>query len=215
MLRWPSNQATLLSRHRRSPLDDLLMRTGLDALLIPGTEGTLRLAAPRVGRVTLTVAPGHLLTGGQRFGQIRILNRAVDLHVPAGTDGRVQEVLHPQGSSPVAWGEALATIASGTLEALEVAAPDGHDGTPLEEGEVVWNSPIEGQFYRRPAPDAPPYVEEGALLQSGAIVGLVEVMKFFHPVHFERVGTWRLVRFLVAEGAAVDSGAPLAILARA
>ncbi|TVQ97669.1 MAG: biotin carboxyl carrier domain-containing protein [Deltaproteobacteria bacterium] len=82
----------------------------------------------------------------------------------------------------------------------------------LGPGEELLRSPIEGQFYRRPAPEEPPYLEEGAAIAAGSVLGLVEVMKFFHPVRFERVGQWSLVRFLVDEGAAVDSGAPLAVI---
>jgi len=43
-------------------------------------------------------------------------------------------------------------------------------------------SPLPGTFYRRPAPDLPPFVEDGATVKEGAIVGLVEVMKTFHEV---------------------------------
>jgi acetyl-CoA carboxylase biotin carboxyl carrier protein len=43
-------------------------------------------------------------------------------------------------------------------------------------------SHLPGTFYRRPAPDQPPYKELGDKVAKGDIIGLVEVMKSFHEV---------------------------------
>jgi len=40
-------------------------------------------------------------------------------------------------------------------------------------------SPLPGIFYRRPAPDKPPYKDSGDHVAEGDVVGLVEVMKQF------------------------------------
>ncbi len=44
-------------------------------------------------------------------------------------------------------------------------------------------SPLPGIFYRRPAPDKPPYKDAGDQVAEGDVVGLVEVMKQFSEVH--------------------------------
>ncbi|MEM9198151.1 MAG: acetyl-CoA carboxylase [Pseudomonadota bacterium] len=49
-------------------------------------------------------------------------------------------------------------------------------------------SPLPGTFYRRPAPDQPPYIEDGVSVPEGAIIGLIEVMKTFHEVKAEMSG---------------------------
>jgi acetyl-CoA carboxylase biotin carboxyl carrier protein len=54
---------------------------------------------------------------------------------------------------------------------------------------------LPGIFYRRPAPDKPPYVEEGDTVQAGDTVGLIEVMKNFSEVQVEQAGT--LGKFLI------------------
>lgn len=69
-------------------------------------------------------------------------------------------------------------------------------------------SPLPGTFYRRPAPDQPPYKSEGDPVAVGDVVGLVEVMKSFNEVKSEVAG--RLVRFLVENEDAVMAGQPLA-----
>lgn len=71
-------------------------------------------------------------------------------------------------------------------------------------------SPLPGTFYRRPAPDQPPYKSEGDAVAVGDVVGLVEVMKSFNEVKSEVAG--KLVRFLVENEEAVMAGQPLAEL---
>ncbi|MCS6780021.1 MAG: acetyl-CoA carboxylase [Geminicoccaceae bacterium] len=71
-------------------------------------------------------------------------------------------------------------------------------------------SPLPGTFYRRPAPDQPPYKSEGDAVAVGDVVGLVEVMKSFNEVKSEVAG--KLTRFLVENEEAVMAGQPLAEL---
>ena len=68
-------------------------------------------------------------------------------------------------------------------------------------------SPLPGTFYRRPAPDQPPYKEEGDSLAKGDTIGLVEVMKSFHEVKSEVEG--RVAKFLVENEDPVQAGQPL------
>lgn len=68
-------------------------------------------------------------------------------------------------------------------------------------------SPYPGTFYRRPSPDAEPYVGEGDTVRPGDVVGLVELMKNFLEVVSEHEGV--VERFLVANGDLVDAGQPL------
>lgn len=71
-------------------------------------------------------------------------------------------------------------------------------------------SPLPGTFYRRPAPDQPPYKNEGDAVAVGDVVGLVEVMKSFNEVKAEAAGT--LARFLLEDEDAVMAGQPVAEL---
>lgn len=68
-------------------------------------------------------------------------------------------------------------------------------------------SPIPGTFYRKPAPDQPNFIEEGASIAAGDVIGLVEVMKTFHEVHAEEEG--ENARFQVENEAPVMAGAVL------
>ncbi|WP_206999835.1 acetyl-CoA carboxylase [Trinickia mobilis] len=65
-------------------------------------------------------------------------------------------------------------------------------------------SPLPGTFYRRPSPDADYYVEAESVVQSGAVVGLVEVMKQFTEIEAGVAG--RVTEILVEDGEPVDAG---------
>jgi biotin carboxyl carrier protein len=65
-------------------------------------------------------------------------------------------------------------------------------------------SPYPGTFYRRPSPEADPYVSEGDRVGPGDVVGLVEIMKNFHEVTSDLEGV--VERFLVENEDLVEAG---------
>ena len=68
-------------------------------------------------------------------------------------------------------------------------------------------SPLPGVFYRKPAPDQPPFKEEGDAIAAGDVIGLVEVMKSFHEIKSDAGGT--VGKFLVENEDGVMAGQPL------
>lgn len=76
--------------------------------------------------------------------------------------------------------------------------------------EKTIKTPLPGTFYRRPSPDADPYVSEGQNISAGDVVGLVEIMKTFHEVQSGDSGV--LERFLVANEETVEADQDIAAL---
>ena len=68
-------------------------------------------------------------------------------------------------------------------------------------------SPLPGTFYRKPAPEEPNFVEDGARIAEGDTIGLIEVMKTFHEVKAEVAGD--NAKFQVEDEAPVMAGAVL------
>jgi acetyl-CoA carboxylase biotin carboxyl carrier protein len=56
---------------------------------------------------------------------------------------------------------------------------------PAEEKGDHITSPIVGTFYRAPAPDAPPYVEVGQIVEKGQVFCIVEAMKLMNEIEAE------------------------------
>ena len=72
----------------------------------------------------------------------------------------------------------------------------------LEGTEIT--SPMVGTFYRKPAPDAPDFVEVGTTVSIGQTVCIIEAMKVMNEIKAEKSGT---ICALVAEdGAPVQYG---------
>jgi acetyl-CoA carboxylase biotin carboxyl carrier protein len=74
--------------------------------------------------------------------------------------------------------------------------------------EVV--TPVPGLFYRRPSPDAAEYKQPGDAVAAGETVGLVEIMKNFHPIEAEAAGT--LSEYLADDEDEVEAGQAVAVL---
>jgi acetyl-CoA carboxylase biotin carboxyl carrier protein len=72
---------------------------------------------------------------------------------------------------------------------------------------VAIEAPLLGIFYRRPEPGAPPYVEEGSMVDEETTVALIEVMKLFKPVTAGVRG--RIEKICVENGALVEYLRPL------
>ena len=68
-------------------------------------------------------------------------------------------------------------------------------------------APLPGTFYRRPAPDQPPFKNAGDTVAVGDAIGLIEVMKTFTQITAEEGG--RIVRFLIENEDPVMAGQPL------
>jgi acetyl-CoA carboxylase biotin carboxyl carrier protein len=69
-------------------------------------------------------------------------------------------------------------------------------------------SPLPGTFYRRPAPDTPPFKAEGDSIAAGETIGLVEVMKSFHAIQAQFGG--KIVKFLIDNEEPIMAGQPIA-----
>ena len=68
-------------------------------------------------------------------------------------------------------------------------------------------SPLPGTFYRRPAPEKPPFKADGDPVAVGDVIGLIEVMKSFIEVQADAAG--KIVRFLADNEDPVMAGQPL------
>ncbi len=73
-------------------------------------------------------------------------------------------------------------------------------------GETI-NSPIVGTIYRSPAPDAPPFVEEGKKVKKGDTLCIIEAMKVMNEMVAEF--DCEILRVLVDSQHFVEFGTPL------
>jgi acetyl-CoA carboxylase biotin carboxyl carrier protein len=58
-----------------------------------------------------------------------------------------------------------------------------------QKNRVEVRAPMSGVFYRKPAPDQPPYVEVGTVVKKKQVLALLETMKVFQKVKSPVEGT--------------------------
>ena len=93
---------------------------------------------------------------------------------------------------------------SGSIESSEanIDDPANHPGAVT--------SPMVGTIYMQPEPGAPAFISVGASISEGDTLLIVEAMKTMNQIPAPKSGIVK--RILVEDGAAVEFGAPLAII---
>ncbi len=92
---------------------------------------------------------------------------------------------------------------SAPVETQTTAAQPVND----ESKYVTIKAPIIGTFYRKPAPDKPPYVEVSDTVKEGDVVCIIEAMKLFNEIESEVSG--KIVKILVDDATPVEFDQPL------
>ena len=188
------------------------MPATLEALIRQGDQPEQQLvASPAVGTFRPWARPGDLVQAGEALGELTTLTKRAVIVLPRPSPIlRVASRPGPPGGAPVDYASALfvlepaAGLESGELTPGAQSDPELLD---LPPGARPILASIEGQFYRSPNPDAPPFIQEGDVIKRGQVIGLVEVMKFFYEVTFELNGFEagaQVVRVVVEDGVAVS-----------
>ncbi len=99
---------------------------------------------------------------------------------------------------------AAAPVPAAAPAAAAAPAPAAGDTPAAAPEGVEITSPMVGTFYRKPAPDAPDFVDIGSTVSVGQTVCIIEAMKVMNEIKAEKSGT---ICALVAEdGAPVQYG---------
>lgn len=78
--------------------------------------------------------------------------------------------------------------------------------SPAAAGDEI-TSPMVGTFYRKPAPDAPSFVDVGSKVTAGQTVCIIEAMKVMNEIKAEKAGT--ITECVAEDGQPVQFGDPL------
>ena len=94
------------------------------------------------------------------------------------------------------------------------AAQGGNPAVPAQEQyKEVIKSPLMGIFFRGSTPSAPPFVKEGAKVEKGEVICLIEAMKVFNEVRADF--SCIVKKVLVENGKPIKQGDALFAIERA
>ena len=92
-------------------------------------------------------------------------------------------------------------ISNQATQAVKTTTEEIHIDDSNASGNHI-KSPIVGTFYRKPAPDKPPFVEVGDHVEKGQVVCIVEAMKMMNEIKSDFSGTIKSIN--VEDGTPVE-----------
>ena len=117
-------------------------------------------------------------------------------------------------------GEDSVRISRGSTKPIEVQSvpiestkvdilSENNDAAENSSGSSI-KSPIVGTFYRKPAPDKPPFIDIGSHVNAGDVVCIVEAMKMMNEIKSEFTG--QVTAINVEDGAPVEFDQSLIVI---
>ena len=104
-----------------------------------------------------------------------------------------------------------AGVVAGAMPSTAAGAPAMEEGgAPELDGGHPIKAPLVGTFYRASGPGAPPFVNEGDMVEVGQTVGIVEAMKLMNQVLADQAG--KVSAILVEDGSWVEFEQTLILL---
>lgn len=117
-------------------------------------------------------------------------------------------------------GEDSVRISRGSMKSIDVQSvpiesnkvdilSGNNDAAENSSGSSI-KSPIVGTFYRKPAPDKPPFIDIGSHVNAGDVVCIVEAMKMMNEIKSEFTG--QVTAINVEDGAPVEFDQSLIVI---
>jgi acetyl-CoA carboxylase biotin carboxyl carrier protein len=121
----------------------------------------------------------------------------IELAMKRGSDQQIVMATAPAAMAPVA------PAANPAAVAPAAAAPAADE----DDGLIEIPSPIVGTFYRKPAPEADPFVQVGAEVSEETVVCVIEAMKVMNEIKAEVKGV--IKKILIDDATPVQYGQTL------
>lgn len=184
-------------------------RPELEVLTRSVGDGRVEVRSPAVGYWRGAPAAGTVVQPGASLGELEVLDVCHGLVASAEARGVVVALGQESGRArlPVGWGDVLMVLDPAAAgPAPEDAAVE--QGAATSAG-LVLRAPSSGRFYSRPAPDKPPFVQPGDVIEGGHTIALLEVMKTFNRIQYGGGGLperARVVRVVPENETDIDGG---------
>lgn len=123
---------------------------------------------------------------------------------------RVARTLTAAPQTLVAAAPVMAAAPAPVAAAMTAAAAAPAESDAVKDHPGAVKSPMVGTAYRRPSPEAKPFIEIGSVVKEGERILLVEAMKTFNDIIAHKSGTVSAI--LIDDGQPVEFGQPLAVI---
>ena len=138
-----------------------------------------------------------------------ILDKAGLVELEYKTDGLAIRLSRPSSTATVVTGQPVAEAVLASSPA-PVDDPAAEVQANLADHPGTVKSPMVGTVYTAPEPDATPFISEGASVNQGQTILIVEAMKVMNPITAPKTGT--VVKIFVQNAQPVEFGEALVIV---
>ena len=132
--------------------------------------------------------------------EFNLENQDGKIQIKRGPEKEFIQIAAPQAPLPVA---APAAVSEANGAAADPIATDMYDAVP---------SPMVGTVYRKPSPEASPFVEVGDIVEAGQTLCLVEAMKLFNEIEAEF--KCKIIEIVKGDATPVEFGETLFLVER-
>jgi len=140
--------------------------------------------------------------------EFKMENSDGKLHIRRGPEKEFVQMAAP---APVTMAAPAAPAQTPAASAAAPAAADPEQAAVSDKYDAIL-SPIVGTFYRKPSPEAAPFVEVGDVVEAGQVLCLVEAMKMFNEIEAEF--KCKIVEIVKDDAAPVEYGETLFLVER-
>jgi acetyl-CoA carboxylase biotin carboxyl carrier protein len=140
--------------------------------------------------------------------EVKLETDEIKITIRTGPLGREHETTYVQ-QIPMA-APAMPAAPMPSAPSADTTAPAEVKKEADDSKYITIKSPIIGTFYRKPAPDKPPFVEVGENIAKGDILCVIEAMKLFNDIESEVSG--KVVKVLVEDSSPVEFDQPLFLI---
>ncbi len=168
--------------------------------LVPPAAPKLRVS-PKLSLLQDVIA----LMGEAQINEILFEQGGVKIHLRKGYGPPLEASMGSQGMQPPQ-AQPMPQLAPAQLP---IAVPPGASAAGDDKTLTV-TAPMVGTFYRSPAPDAKPFLQEGGRVEAGQVFCIIEAMKLMNEIKSEVSG--KVVKILVQNGQAIEFGQPLLVV---
>ena len=157
------------------------MSSTLQAHAQKADDATL-LKSPGVGLFRPSLRVGDSVLEGIVVGTLDVLGRTQTVLAPRGVDGQCVHL--SKANSYVDYDTVVLHVGTG-VRSDAPGYSQGNEAKADTAGQLTFDAPMSGRFYRHSSPDEAPFVEVGSTLRYGDTIGLLEVMKTFNRLVYE------------------------------
>ncbi|MEN8154828.1 MAG: biotin/lipoyl-containing protein [Acidobacteriota bacterium] len=179
-------------------------------------EGEITILSPAVGIFRKKFKNGDFLCNNAHIGNITILNKDYNVFLPENISGIISFMDDNRIEIPVGYKDKLFSLKDpGSLKKIETKPSENENVS--SGNDIIIKAFTTGIFYRKPAPESPPFVEKGSVIKRGELLGLIEVMKSFNQIIFSKESDMEegiIKKILVEDSREVKSGDPLFIISK-